>query len=399
MECKELAMNDDLNGTLPVELEDRDPSKLSPEKEDEIRSGYVPEEDDSPLRVTPLERRLITQPYDLVVRTIVGQVDDRSLLVRPPYQRGYVWDDGRASRLIESLLMNIPIPACYFAEEETGIHTVIDGQQRLYSIWRYVKNHFKLRSLSTLVEFNGKLFQELTEREQRLILGRTIRCIIITQESHPEIRFEVFERLNTGAVQLTDQEIRNAIYRGEFNDLIKALAEQPRWIQALGKKKLDKRMRDDELVLRFFAVHDKYLDYASPLRGFLNAYAISKRTDLSEAEKARLTTLFEATVDKIPLVFGQHAFRIYTGQWETQINRALFDAVMLVFTKLPSSLLTEHRDGIEQSLIGLCKNEVFLAAVSRSTADRASFFARIKLFSQALSDIGLDSGVHQKITL
>lgn len=385
---------------LPVEMSEIEHESLSPEAEDELLSGYVPELDDAPLRVAPPDRRLITQPYDLSVRTIISQIEDQSLIVRPPYQRGYVWDEGRASRLIESLLMNIPIPACYFAEEEAGVLTVIDGQQRLQSVWRYVRNHFGLRSLRTLTEFSGKYFKDLAEREQRLILGRTIRCIVITQESHPEIRFEVFERLNTGSMQLTDQEIRNAIYRGEFNDLIKSLAEQPRWIQVLNKKYLDKRMRDDELVVRFFAVHDGYKSYQAPLRSFLNAYVTSKRGkygELNDAEKQRLSELFEKTVDKVIMVFADHAFRIYNNGWERQINRALFDAVMLVFSRLPEEELVERRELIDRALIQLCQDQDFLQSISRSTADRTSFFTRIRLFSKAMADIGLDSGIHQTI--
>lgn len=382
---------------LPVEI-DVTEYGLTPEDEEELASGYIPEQDDSPLHIAPPDRKLVTQPYDLVVRTIVGQIDDKSLIVRPPYQRGYVWDDGRASRLIESLLMNIPIPACYFAEEENGSHTVIDGQQRLYSIWRFVNNHFRLRRLRALTEFNGKAFRDLTEREQRIVLGRTIRCIIITQDSHPEIRFEVFERLNTGSMQLTDQEIRNAIYRGAFNDLIKSLADQPRWLKVLGKKHLDKRMRDDELVLRFFAMHDGYPTYQAPLSRFLNLYSVNKRKSMDDNEKQRLTTLFETTVDKVTSVFNDHAFRTYTDHWETQINRALFDAVMLVFSKLSAKDLSVRSSQINQALITLCSNSEFLIAISRSTADRGSVFSRIRSFSQALFEIGLDSGVHQTLS-
>ena len=225
---------------------------------------FAPEDDDLPLRLDPPDRRLITQPYDFSVRNIIDQINDKSLDVQPPFQRGYVWDNTRASSLIESLLINIPIPVCYFAEEETGKFTVIDGHQRLYSIWRYVSDLFPLQGLRTLTEFNGKEIKDLNEREQRLITGRSIRCIVITQESHPEIRFEVFQRLNTGAIPATDQEIRNAIYRGDFNNLIKSLALSKDWLNVLGKKKLDKRMRDEELILRFFAVHYNYLSYHPP---------------------------------------------------------------------------------------------------------------------------------------
>jgi hypothetical protein len=396
----------EFDAKLPAELNPIEIDSLPPEDEDDIKSGYVPERDENLLLIPPSERRVITQPYDYSVDMIVRQIDASALLVQPPYQRGYVWDNGRASRLIESLLMNIPIPPCYFAEEEPGISTVIDGHQRLYSIWRFVNNKFRLRSLTTLDELKGKGYKDLTEREQRIILSRTIRCILLTQDSHPEIRFEVFERLNTGSMQLTDQEIRNAIYRGDFNKLIQSLADQPRWIQVLNKEQLDKRMRDDELVLRFFSVHDNYLGYQAPLRSFLNRYMASKtwtkskpklHIQLDDVERTRLTTLFEETVDKVIAVFGDHAFRSYSDGWERQVNRALFDAVMLVFSKLPDDQLKASGQDVEKALIGLCQDRAFFQTISRGTADRANLFARIRMFSQALAYFGLDSGVHQTL--
>jgi hypothetical protein len=201
-------------------------------------------------------------------------------------------------------------------------------------------------------------------------------------------------------MQLTDQEIRNAIYRGDFNDLIKSLAEQPRWLEALNKRRLDKRMRDDELILRFFAMHDRYLSYQAPLRTFLTNYAASKRGNLTPAEIDRLTSLFESTVDKVIAVFSDHAFRTFSftnDRWETQINRALFDAVMLVVSQLPYFDLEEKRMEINETLKSLCRNQTFLDAVSLSTADRTSMITRIRLFSEALHDLGLDSGIHQSL--
>lgn len=397
-----ISFDPDFQNAQPIELLGTEIDTLSPEEEDDLNSGYVPEVDENPLLISPKDRRLITQPYDLIIQTIVDQIRGDSLIVRPPYQRGYVWDDVRASRLIESLLMNIPIPPCYFAEEEDGTNSVIDGQQRLLSIFRYLNNDFPLRGLTTLTEFNTKSFNDLKEREQRLVKGRSIRCIVITRESHPEIRFEVFYRLNTGSVQLTDQEIRNAIYRGDFNDLVKSLAEQPRWLNALNKQRPDKRMRDDELVLRFFAVYDHFRDYQAPLRTFLNQYMNSKtivtNRRLPLGERKRLQEAFERTVDKVQMVFDDHAFRIYNnGVWERQVNRALFDAIMLVFSRLPAQDLAQNKNEIDAIVRHLTGHKTFIAAISRSTADRGNFYTRIRMFSEALANLGMDSGIHQEI--
>src|ERR1041384_8552292 len=113
-------MSTDIDDEIPKELAGVNLDTLTPEEADTLQSGYVPELD-GPLHISLADRRLVTQPFDFSVRVISTQIDDQSIIVQPPYQRGYVWDDPRASRLIESLLMNIPIPPCYFAEEDAGI--------------------------------------------------------------------------------------------------------------------------------------------------------------------------------------------------------------------------------------------------------------------------------------
>ncbi len=125
---------------------------------------FVEEKDATPLSIAPPDRRLVTQPYDLSVRNIVDQINDKSLKTEPSFQRGYVWDDSRASSLIESLLINIPIPVCYFAEEEDSSFTVIDGHQRLYSIWRFVNDLFPLQGLKALPEYDGYTARPIQQR-------------------------------------------------------------------------------------------------------------------------------------------------------------------------------------------------------------------------------------------
>ncbi|MBA3688731.1 MAG: DUF262 domain-containing protein [Chloroflexi bacterium] len=125
------------------------------------------------------------------MHTLVDQWNSE-ILVLPEIQREYVWDDARASRLIESLLLNIPIPVVYFAETPDAKYEVIDGHQRIRSIVRFLKNQFRLRSLAVLTEYNGKHYFELPEREQRFLTMRSIRAVIIGSDSHPNMKFEIF---------------------------------------------------------------------------------------------------------------------------------------------------------------------------------------------------------------
>jgi Protein of unknown function DUF262 len=159
----------------------------------------------------PTERRLITQPLDLSIQTLLEQWDNK-LLILPEIQREYVWDNGKASRLIESLILNIPIPVLYFSETQEAKYEIIDGHQRVRSIVRYLSNEFVLSGVAVLREYKGLRFHQLPDREQRFLRMRTLRTIIISVESHPNMKFEIYERLNTGAILLNAQELRNSVY-------------------------------------------------------------------------------------------------------------------------------------------------------------------------------------------
>jgi hypothetical protein len=197
----------------------------------------------------PAERRLITQPLDLSVQTLTEQWDNKLLLL-PDIQREYVWDNGKASRLIESLILNIPIPTLYFSETQEARYEIIDGHQRVRSIVRYLSNEFMLAGVAVLREYKGLRFHQLPEREQRFLKMRTLRIILISVESHPNMKFEIYERLNTGAILLNAQELRNSVYRGSFNDLLHELSKTVDFRAMIGTKLPRRRMVDEELVHR-----------------------------------------------------------------------------------------------------------------------------------------------------
>ena len=217
------------------------------------------------------------------------------LLIQPNYQRKYVWDAKKASLLIESILMNIPIPIVYLAATQDEKINVIDGQQRLTSIFSFIDGKFpdgkvfKLTGLKVLTELKGKTFKDLEESLQNKISDYSIRTITFTADSDPELQYEIFSRLNTGSVALNSQELRNCIYRGEFNEFIKELAADTDYLALLGLKTPHKRMTDVELVLRFVSFYkNSYINYKSPIKMFLNdTMRAYKNIDDSEKKKIR----------------------------------------------------------------------------------------------------------------
>ena len=287
-------------------------------------------------------RRILAQPYDYSVQDIVDKIESGDIDLNPEYQRNYVWaaDDeqqNKCSRLIESLLLNIPIPVIYFAEQaETLKYEVIDGQQRLYTFQRFLKDEFALRNLQLRDDVNDKKYSELSQRDRDEIRKRSIRAIVILNESDEEVKYEVFERLNLGSIQLTPQEIRNNTLRGKFNDLLKELASEKLFKKMLNLrlKSDDKNMAHEELVLRFFAYHDSEYKRVKNLSYFLTDY-MKKNQNPSKDTINNFRSLFLGTIELVDKYLGDKAFSNFgekKEKWASLSNRSLYDAEMLAFS-------------------------------------------------------------------
>jgi hypothetical protein len=338
----------------------------------------------------PAERKVVTQPVDLSVQTLTEQWDSK-LLFLPEIQREYVWDNGKASRLIESLILNIPIPVLYFAETADAKYEIIDGHQRVRSIGRFLGNEFSLSGLAVLPEYKGCRFHQLPDREQRFLKMRTLRAVIISIDSHPSMKFEIFERLNTGAITLNAQELRNSIYRGSFNKTLHLLAKDSDFRIVLGTKTPRKRMVDEELILRFFALRALLDKYRTPLKRFLNDYMDGVKHATPE-ELASHAKIFADTVANVLKVIGKSAFRVTDHKGipvEAAVNRALFDAQMLACSWIATSPDAAMTKRARQELAALFADEGFLDAIRRATGDRARTFKRIRETTSALERAGI----------
>lgn len=347
---------------------------------------YDSEED---LEFPPPERKVITQSYDLSMQVLLGQWENETLVV-PDIQREYVWDNGKASRLIESLLLNIPIPVLYFAETPDAKWEIVDGHQRVRSVIRYLTNEFRLTGVQVLTEFQGKRFHQLPEREQRFLERRTMRAVVISPESHPSMKFEVFSRLNTGAVALNPQEIRNALYSGRLNSLLRQLVTNSSFRDTIGTKSPRARFVDQELALRFFAMRDGLVHYRPPLSRFLNVYMNDHR-DPGQAELRRLEALFADTFERIDATLGASAFRVTDRRGrptERTVNRALYESQALAFSWVTSSSPTPTRANVARALGRLYEDDDFDDAIRRATGDRARTLTRLNGVIGALRTAG-----------
>lgn len=367
-----------------------------------------PKEDSEALEVPELKRKVYTDQGDPEIDSLYRKWKDGDLDIQPDFQRGFVWDITTASRLIESILLDIPLPVIYLSQEKDGREYVIDGQQRLTSFFSYFDGKlpdpqlpfgkdFKLTSLNVFTELVGKHFKDLPKELQKKIRYYKIRTITFRKESEQDLKFEVFERLNTGSVSLNDQELRNCIYRGRYNDLLWELSEDRTFRELLGIKKPEKRMKDVELVLRFAAFyHSTYINYKPPIKKFLNN-DMEKYRFITEKDASDLRNAFKNTISVIKSLLGQHAFkRFYGGNnpqpngcWEKKkFNASLFDILMDTFARIDKNKAMQNKDSIREAYVDLMtSDQQFINSIELSTSSTQAIHMRFTKFRNALESI------------
>lgn len=224
--------------------------------------------------------------YDMTVRQLVDMVAGGEIEVAPDYQRRFVWDDHRESELVESIYLGIPVPSLYMAANRDGSWEVVDGVQRLSTLVHFCgasdvrakvgkPDPLRLKGLTKLTTFEGQSFERLPKSVQLGFTLRPVRVTTLNDKSDFSVRYDLFERLNTGGVKLHSQEIRNCVMRGPFRELLRDLAALPafRRIVRIPNNEQQEAIYE-ECVLRFFAYLERYETFEHSVVGFLNDYMI-----------------------------------------------------------------------------------------------------------------------------
>ena len=279
--------------------------------------------------------------------SVIDKINRNKVNLRPSYQREYVWTVRTASKLVESLMLCIPIPTMFFHEVGAGGLEVVDGKQRLTSIWSFIQGKFPdgttfaLKGLDVFAEHNGKTFDELPPELQERILDHPLNVHTISRQSQPDFVFEVFERLNMGATQLNEQELRNCIYQGVYTDLLCDLAGNEHLLGVCRSKQPHLRMKDRELILRFFAMQrTNPAGMTSPIKAWLNE-EIRENKDMTPQEADEMREVFQETIRLVWEVFGDCAFRPVKKSVErrrrpSRISRASFTGTISKTERLTS---------------------------------------------------------------
>ena len=312
------------------------------------------------------EIRIVTEQARYPIKSIKGMIESGDYKLNPEYQRRKRWDNVRKSRLIESFIMNVPLPPIFLYEYEYSKYEVMDGLQRLSSIYDFYNGSFPLEGLEYWKELNGKRYDELPFEIKRGIDRRYISSIVLleetakTEEEAKKLKQIVFERLNSGGEKLTGQETRNALYNGKFNKLCIKLSKNeefknmwdiPNKDEKLLTNDMYKKMQDIELVLRFFAYRhlNKIKNY--PISHFLDEY-LKQANLFSDTTINELENIFIFTLHTAYKIFGKSAFYLPDYGRKTCIpSKTVYDSLMQsIYKNLDSiDLLIKNKDKIKKN--------------------------------------------------
>ena len=380
--------DDTNNGTFvdtvstPLPDEDRD-SGVEPDGEDEeagITSPFDPE-------------KIKVREAKILVEQLVSRIQHEEIDLAPEFQRrSDIWEKREKSRLVESLLLRIPLPVFYVAADEKENWAVVDGLQRMFTINLYVNGKFALSDLEYLTPLKGKKYGDLKRPMQRRINETQLVVNVIEPETPNEVMFNIFRRINTGGMQLNSQEIRHALVPGLIRDYLEELSESKEFLEATCGTIKTKRMADRDCVLRFLAFHiDGWENYATnDIDGYLTN-AMKRINKMTEQERDSIAADFKKAMRAAADIFSEDAFRKLDqdqgGCRRGRINKALFGAWAVGLARRPRkeiNRLIRNRARVRESFMALLKDDrEFEKAISYSTGTPT----RVRKQFQAIDDL------------
>lgn len=341
-------------------------------------------------------RQIITQKIDLPISTLPAMLQDQ-IKINPEFQRRDRWDEERQSRLIESLLMNVPIPPVFLGEDEYGFYVVLDGRQRLTAIQNFLNNTLTLRGLSVWDDLNGLNFNDLVKRGlDKHLTRRFISAIALLKESSSVIKYDVFDRLNTGGVKANEMEVRNAVFRGGFTDALHRLSRYPAFCETweipidpidAQSNPLYQKMIDLSIVLRFFALSEPG-EIDAPFKDYLGEFMDGRNKQyaqdptLADSDAAR----FHRAVVNSLKIFGVNSFRNPLKEAKGPPSLPIAEAIMIGLADyVPETITDEIADNVRKSLVSLCRDEKFVKSISSGTNGKGAITTRVTMAKEAFA--------------
>lgn len=330
-------------------------------------------------------RELNLYPIDYPFETLVARVEKRTLNLNPDFQRKYKWnrvDEKKTSKFIESCLLRIPLPACYFAEDENKHHIVIDGVQRITTIVRFCNNEFCLEGLTQLRDLNGLYYRDLGDLKQDFDTY-TIRCIILRKDNDRNLIKDIFSRLNQGAVELTPQEVRHAIYPGDFDDMLHEMSRLP-GVSILSKTS-NEDLELDEIVLRYFAFKGDLSDYDGNIKEYLDT-KMEYFHSLTPSEVLNMQKEFKETLDKCISLFGLD--KVFTDISKQRKHRSvvLYDMLMWSMSRIDATVIESNKQELLEKFEELCSSDEFKKTIAGGSQMKTQIEKRRTLWWRMINE-------------
>lgn len=338
------------------------------------------------------QNSLVLQQSDLSLQSISDMVDSGSIDISPKYQRRERWDEIKDSGLIESFLLNIPVPPIYLAEDEYGIYSVIDGKQRVTAINKFLKGKLKLQRLEKFPELEGFSFDQLpVSLSNALKIRPYLRVVTLLRQSDPDLKHEVFLRLNKAGVALNSQEIRNVAFRGKFNDMLFDLSESKYLVsqlKATKDSKVYREMVDVQYVLRFFTVRAYWDTFPGNMDIAMDRFMAENYRNPLEIINAQKKEFTDA-LSFCEKIWGNEGFMKPNSS--KRVLQGFYDIQMICSTFLsPRQRVNAiaKKEAVKKALISVLKqDEEFLESVTQFTSNHHSVKYRIETFIDVLKSV------------
>lgn len=334
--------------------------------------------------------RLVYQTADLSLgslsgMTTVGVNGKAAIDLEPDFQRRERWTIEKQSMLIESFLLNVPVPPIYLAENSFGQYSVVDGKQRITAIHAFMSGGLKLTGLESFTEIENFSFLDLPEElKNALTIRPYVRVVTLLKQSDPSLKFEVFTRLNRGGEEMRPQELRKVAYRGVLSDMIFRVSNNEFLKTQLkivnNNSAAYKNMDDAEYVLRFLSLSMSWETFSGSMRGELDSFMIANYK-ISDAEVKVLDLKFSRALEACKNIWGSHAFKRHTGaDWRGQFLGGVFDAEMIAVSELSDAELVKvvaKKNLVLKATEKLFENDAFDKSVRQNTNSPKAVFLRV----------------------
>ncbi len=335
----------------------------------------------------PLDEMLIRNDQR-TVRDVLHRISQERYVMDPDFQRDFIWDKGKQSKLIESVVMRIPLPVFYMAEDTEGRMVVVDGLQRLSTFKLFADDNLRLR-LPERPELDGKRFSDLPAKLQNRVEDCNLILYIIDSKAPERARLDIFERVN-GGVPLTRQQMRNCLFMGKATEFLKDEARTDKFLKVTGKSLNAKTMRDREFVNRFCAF--QLLGASSYRRGDMDGFLADCLDRMNKMEKTELRDLsskFDQTLDNNYLLFGRQAFRRHRPTQEDRgvLNASLWDVMSTGLSHYPTAQIERHASSLRQAVYELLADDVFVKAITYGPNDSKRVKARFDIAHTKLKEV------------